>query len=44
MQLYDPVTDKALLRFQVISAYLAADPPRGQRRKILRQLAKRTWL
>ena len=25
----DPITQKALFRFQVISAYLAADPPRG---------------
>ena len=40
----DPVTAKALLRYQVISAYLAADPPRGKRRKLLRQLADRTWV
>jgi transposase InsO family protein len=40
----DPVTAKALIRYQIISAYLAADPPRGQRRKLLRQLARRTWI
>ena len=34
---------KALVRYQVISAYLALDPPRGQRRQVLKQLAARTW-
>lgn len=38
-----PSQKKALARYQVISAYLALDPPRGQRRKVLRQLANRTW-
>ena len=34
---------KALARYQVISAYLALDPPRGQRRQVLKQLADRSW-
>jgi len=38
-----PPTDKALLRYQAISAYLALDPPRGQRRAVLDQLAAKTW-
>jgi putative transposase len=33
----------ALVRYQVIAPYLAADPPRGQRGPLLRQLAARTW-
>lgn len=33
----------ALVRYQVISPYLAADPPRGQRTALLRQLAERVW-
>lgn len=33
----------ALCRYQAISAYLALDPPRGQRRQMLEQLAKRSW-
>jgi transposase len=33
----------ALCRYQAISAYLALDPPRGQRRQLLEQLAQRTW-
>jgi putative transposase len=33
----------ALCRYQVISAYLALDPPRGQRRATLELLARRTW-
>jgi len=40
----DPITQKALFRFQVISAYLAADPPRGKRRLMLEQLAEKTWM
>lgn len=36
-------TPMALLRFQAISAYLALDPPRGQRGPALRQLASKTW-
>ena len=44
MDHHDPVTAKALFRYQIISAYLAADPPRGQRRQMLEQLAGRTWL
>jgi len=35
--------DKALARYQVISAYLAMDPPRGQRRLLLEQLASKSW-
>lgn len=38
-----PSDAKAIARFQVISAYLALDPPRGQRRKLLEQLASRVW-
>lgn len=34
---------KALVRYQVISAYLALEPKRGQRRAILDQLAARVW-
>ena len=34
---------KALVRYQVISAYIAMDPPRGQRRAMLEHLASRTW-
>lgn len=44
MENHDPITQKALFRFQVISAYLAADPPRGQRRKMLEQLAAKSWM
>lgn len=36
-------TPMALLRFSAISAYLAQDPARGQRRAVLEQLAARTW-
>ena len=38
-----PPTDMALLRYQAISAFLALDPPRGQRRHILRLLSAKTW-
>ena len=40
----DPIVQKALFRFQVISAYLASDPPRGKRWQILEQLAEKTWM
>jgi len=40
---HDPITKKALLRFQIISAYLAANPPRGKRRHMLEHLAAKTW-
>jgi hypothetical protein len=33
---------KALQRYQVISAYLALDPPRGKRRQLLENLAGKT--
>ena len=39
----DPGDERALFRYQVISAYLALDPPRGQRRVLLEQLAARSW-
>lgn len=39
----DPTRRRALARYQVISAYLALDPPRGQRHKLLEQLAAKTW-
>ncbi len=34
---------KALARYEVISAYIAMEPPRGQRRQLLEQLARKTW-
>lgn len=40
----DRITQKALLRFQIISAYLAANPPRGKRREIIEQLAAKSWM
>jgi putative transposase len=40
----DPITQKALFRYQVISGYLAADPPRGKRLLLLEQLAGKTWM
>lgn len=36
-------TDLALLRFQIVSAYLALEPARGDRGPLLRQLAARAW-
>lgn len=33
---------KAFDRYQVISAYLALDPPRGKRRQLLEELAGKT--
>lgn len=33
----------ALARYLVISAYIAAPPPRGRRRAVLEQLAARSW-
>ena len=33
----------ALVRYQVIAPYIAAQPPRGQRGSLLRQLAARVW-
>lgn len=39
----DEPQDKALLRFQAISAYLALEPTRGQRRAVLEKLAARVW-
>jgi transposase InsO family protein len=44
MDEHDAVTTKALLRYQIISAYLAQDPPRGQRRILLEKLAARSWM
>lgn len=41
---HELITQKALFRFQVISAYLAADPARGKRRQELEQLAAKTWI
>jgi transposase InsO family protein len=41
---HDPITQKALFRYQVISAYFALDPPRGKRRLVLEQLAAKTWM
>jgi len=39
----DPRQQMALCRYQAISAYVALDPPRGQRRALLEQLAAKTW-
>jgi len=39
----DPRRTRALDRYQVISAYLALDPPRGKRRLLLEELAGKTW-
>lgn len=39
----DPRQATALARYQVISAFLAMEPRRGQRRQLLEQLAARTW-
>ena len=39
----DPGMALALFRYEVIAAYLAADPPRGRRRAMLKQLAERSW-
>ena len=36
-------SDIALLRFQIVSAYLALEPRRGARRSLLEQLAARDW-
>lgn len=38
-----PPSEMALLRYQIISAYLAMDPPRGQRGALLEELASRAW-
>ena len=40
----DPRRQMALCRYQAISAYLALEPPRGQRRALLEELAKKTWV
>ncbi len=39
----DPRRALALARYQIISAFLALEPGRGQRRPLLEQLASRTW-
>ena len=39
----EPRLAKALLRYQVISAYLALNPKRGQRRAMLDELASKHW-
>lgn len=33
----------ALARYEIIGRYLALDPPRGQRRQVLEQLASKQW-
>lgn len=40
----DPAEAKALSRYQVISAYLALEPARGERRQLLEQLAAKSWV
>jgi len=39
----NPPSELALLRYQAIAAFLALDPPRGQRMAILKTLATRVW-
>jgi putative transposase len=43
----DPDDDRqmaaALARYEIIARYLAVDPPRGQRRKLLEELSSKTW-
>lgn len=39
----DPQLTKALCRYEVISTYIAARPKRGQKKKLLEQLATRQW-
>ncbi len=39
----DPRHSMALCRYQAISAYLALEPARGQRRALLEQLAHKSW-
>ena len=39
----DPRRARALARYQVISAYLALDPPRGKRKATRQQLADKVW-
>jgi putative transposase len=41
---HDPITQKALFRYQIISGYLAADPARGKRRQALEHLAGKSWM
>ena len=38
------ILQKALLRFKIISAYLAENPARGQRRAMLEHLSNKTWM
>jgi len=40
----DRMDRKALLRYQIISAFLAKDPPRGERYKLLEELAGKQWM
>lgn len=40
----DRSEQKALLRFKVISAYLAENPPHGQRRAMLEHLSNKEWM
>ena len=39
----DPRLKKALCRYEVISAYIAARPGRGQKGSLLRKLASKQW-
>ena len=38
----DPM-ERALCRYQIISAYVADNPPRGRRKEFLEKLASRSW-
>jgi hypothetical protein len=42
-ELLDPRLARALWRYEVISAFIADNPPRGRRGALLRQLANKTW-
>ena len=39
----DDKESMALLRYQVISPFLAEDPPRGQKYKMIERLADKGW-
>lgn len=42
-KVFDSRQRRALCRYEAISAYVAARPKRGQRKKMLEQLAARQW-
>lgn len=40
----DPRMAKALARYEIVGRYLTMQPPRGQRRQLLEQLAEQRWV